>query len=120
MPDPRSQIPDFMMEPWATAVLVMPQHLVWMRWNLAALQKHCMNLSNPLYLAPSENTTGLERKQLSLEERVAGMKPHETEKLEWEVEVAVGMEAMVVINITTKADLANGTCGEVVGLVLDP
>ena len=48
------------------------------------------------------------------------MKPKETEKLEWEVRIAVGMEAMVVINIATKADLANGTHGKVVELVLDP
>jgi hypothetical protein len=51
---------------------------------------------------------------------VVRMKPHEMEKLEWEVEVVVGMEAMVVNDIATKADLANGTHGEVVGLALDP
>ncbi|KAF8219414.1 hypothetical protein L208DRAFT_1340417, partial [Tricholoma matsutake] len=85
-------------------------------WNSAALQKHCVKLGNPLYLAPSEDTMGQERNQLSLEERVimAGMKPQETEKLEWEVEVTVGMKAMVVINITTEADLVNGTHGEIV------
>jgi hypothetical protein len=56
------QIPDFTMEPWATAVLVMPWHSVQTRWNLAALQKYCMKLGNPLYLAPSEDTMGSERK----------------------------------------------------------
>ena len=48
---------------------------------------------------------------------MAEMKPKETEKLEQEVGIAVGMEAMVVINITTEADLANGTRGKVVELV---
>ena len=51
---------------------------------------------------------------------MAGMKPKETEKLEQEVRISVGMEAMVVINIATEADLANGTHGKVVELVLDP
>ena len=50
---------------------------------------------------------------------MAGMKPKETEKLEQEVRIAVGMEAMVVINIATEADLANGTHDKVVELVLD-
>lgn len=48
------------------------------------------------------------------------MKLNETEKLERQVEIAMGTKAMVVINITTEADLANGMHGEIVGLVLDP
>jgi hypothetical protein len=36
------------------------------------------------------------------------------------VELAVGMKAMVVLNIAMEADLANGTRGTVQGLVLDP
>ena len=36
------------------------------------------------------------------------------------VELAVGMKAMVVLNIATEADLANGTRGTVQGFVLDP
>ena len=64
---------------------------------------------------------GLEQQQQSSEERVimAGIKPNETEKLEQEVRIAVGMETMVVINITTKADLVNRMHNEVVELVLD-
>jgi ATP-dependent exoDNAse (exonuclease V) alpha subunit len=34
--------------------------------------------------------------------------------------MAVGMKAMVVLNIATEADLANGTRGTVQGFVLDP
>ena len=36
------------------------------------------------------------------------------------VELSVGMKAMVVLNIATDADIANGTCGKVEGFVLDP
>lgn len=86
------------------------------------LQKHCINLGSPLYLSPSEDTTGPEQHQLSLEERViiAGMKPTNTEKLERKVEIMVRMKVMVVINIATEVDLANGTCGKVAELILDP
>ena len=36
------------------------------------------------------------------------------------VELAIGMKAMVILNIATDADLANGMCGTVQGIVLDP
>jgi hypothetical protein len=36
------------------------------------------------------------------------------------MEVAIGMKAMVIINIATEADLANGTRGMVTDIVLDP
>lgn len=87
------KIPDFTTEPWASAVLVTPQHSVRTRWNSAALHKHCIKSGNPLYLAPSEDTTEPEQQRLSVEERVimGGMKPNETEKLERQVEIAVGM-----------------------------
>jgi hypothetical protein len=43
-----------------------------------------------------------------------------TKNLKMRVELAVGMKAMVVLNIATEADLANGTRGVVKGFVLDP
>jgi ATP-dependent exoDNAse (exonuclease V) alpha subunit len=43
-----------------------------------------------------------------------------TAKLAERVELAVGMRAMVLMNIATEADLANGTRGEVVDIKLDP
>ena len=60
------KIPDFMMEPWASAVLVTLQHLV----RTSGTQQHCIRSANPLYLAPSEDTMGPEWHRLSLEERV--------------------------------------------------
>jgi hypothetical protein len=71
---------------------------------------------------PGEDTTGQERARLSLEAWIiiAGTKPKDTEKLEQIVEIAVGMSAMVIVNIATEADLTNGTRGEVVDIVLDP
>ncbi len=36
------------------------------------------------------------------------------------LEIALGMKAMVTINITTESDLANGTRGTIEDLILDP
>lgn len=35
------------------------------------------------------------------------------------VEMAIKMKAMVTINISTDLDIANGTCGEIVDIVLN-
>ena len=48
------------------------------------------------------------------------MKDKVTKNLKMRVELAVGMKAMVVLNIATEADVANGMRGTVQGLVLDP
>jgi len=51
---------------------------------------------------------------------IARLKDDVTKNLKMRVELAVGMKAMVVLNISTEADLANGTRGTVQGFVLDP
>ncbi|KAF8804167.1 hypothetical protein BYT27DRAFT_7214241 [Phlegmacium glaucopus] len=43
-----------------------------------------------------------------------------TRNLKRRVELAVGMKVMVVLNIATEAEIANGTRGTVNGIVLDP
>jgi ATP-dependent exoDNAse (exonuclease V) alpha subunit len=51
---------------------------------------------------------------------VAGMSKKHTGKLPGQLELVVGMKAMVTMNIATEADLANGTRGEIIDIVLDP
>ncbi|KAF8218696.1 hypothetical protein L208DRAFT_1180482, partial [Tricholoma matsutake] len=107
-------VPNFTMLPWSAAVLVMPCHSVQTRWNAAALHQHCALTSHPLYIVPVEDTMGKEKSSLSLEAWVivVGTKPMATEKLQQMVEIAVGMIAMVTLNIATEADVANGMWGE--------
>ena len=50
---------------------------------------------------------------------IAGLKDDVTKNLKMRVELSVGMKAMVVINIATDADIANGTRGTVEGFVLE-
>lgn len=58
---------------------------------------------------------------LSMEERlvVAGLNDTKTGKLPAVVRIAIGMKAMVVLNIATEADVANGTRGEIQHIILD-
>ncbi|KAJ3845722.1 hypothetical protein EV368DRAFT_70482 [Lentinula lateritia] len=50
---------------------------------------------------------------------IARLDSKRTGNLEDRVEIAVGMRAMILANIATEADLANGTRGTVMGIVLD-
>jgi len=48
------------------------------------------------------------------------MSEKRTGKLPGQLELVVGMKAMVTMNIATETDLANGARGEIVNIVLDP
>ncbi|KAJ7761138.1 hypothetical protein B0H16DRAFT_1719836 [Mycena metata] len=69
-----------------------------------------------------EDTQGDQDSPLAMHETVtvAGMKPDNTAKLAERIELAVGMRAMIIINIATEANLANGTRGEIIDIKLDP
>jgi ATP-dependent exoDNAse (exonuclease V) alpha subunit len=75
-----------------------------------------------MYICQVEDTVGRDESQLELVQRitVAGMTIKQTAKLAEREELAIGMRAMVLLNIATEADLANGTRGEVVDIKLDP
>lgn len=51
--------------------------------------------------------------------KIAKKMTKETANLAHRVEVAVGMRVMVILNIATESDLANGTRGTVVDIILD-
>ena len=120
--DPECDIPDFTAEPWCDATLITPRNATKDLWNAAALEKHCWKTGNRRYVVSAEDTlkeTG-ETPDTKTRHVIAGMKDEATKNLKMRVELAVGMKAMVVLNIATEADLANGTRGTVQGIVLDP
>ena len=47
-------------------------------------------------------------------------KRNDTEFLARKVEIALGMEVMVTMNVETELDIANGSRGGIVGIVLHP
>ena len=48
------------------------------------------------------------------------MKEKSTKGLQDRIEMAIGMKAMVVMNLATEADVANGTTGTIEEILLDP
>jgi ATP-dependent exoDNAse (exonuclease V) alpha subunit len=120
--NPACEIPDFSTSPWCDATLITPRNATKDLWNTAALERHCRMSGNRKYIISAEDTikeTGAtpdKRTRLT----IAGLKNDTTKNLKMRVELAVGMKAMVVLNIATEADLANGTRGTVQGFALDP
>ncbi|KAJ6489217.1 hypothetical protein C8R47DRAFT_951424, partial [Mycena vitilis] len=120
--NPTCTVPDPTQPPWDNAVLVTPRHGARVLWNTQSLVKHCRATGNRMYICQAEDTLGRFDAEMNLTQRVivAGMPIKKTAKLAERVEIAVGMRAMVLMNIATEADLANGTRGEVVDIRLDP
>lgn len=101
--NPACEVPDFTKAPWCDATLITPQNATKDLWNSAALERHCRTSGNRKYIICSEDTV-----------KESGDVPNNATKL-----AIVGMKAMVILNIATEANLANGTRGTVRGIVLD-
>jgi hypothetical protein len=120
--DPDCEVPDFTKEPWCDATLITPRNAVKDLWNAAALERHSRRSGNRRYVISAEDTlaeTG-DTPDRKTRYAIASLKDDATKNLKRQVELSVGMKAMVVLNIATEADLANGTRGTVHGIVLDP
>jgi hypothetical protein len=120
--NPECDVPDFSKSPWCDAILITPRNAAKDLWNSAALEKHCRNSGNRKYIIAAEDTlveTG-ESPDNKTRLAVASLKDEVTKNLRRQVELSVGMKAMVVLNIATEADVANGTRGTVRGIELDP
>ena len=120
--DPKCDVPDFTTAPWSDATLITPRNATKDLWNAAALERHCRTSGNRKYIVSAEDTikpTG-EEPSTKTKLAIAGLKDEATRNLKMRVEVAVGMKAMVVLNIATEAYIANGTRGTILGLALDP
>jgi hypothetical protein len=120
--NPECDVPDFTSPPWNDVTLITPRNAAKDAWNAAALERHCRMSGNRKYIVQAEDIsieTGAEPdSQTSL--AIAGVKDDVTKNLRRRVEISVGMKAMVVLNIATEAEVANGTRGTVEGIVLDP
>ena len=46
---------DFAPSPWNNTSLVTPQHAVWSQWNESAVQKHCKETGNRLFVSPAQD-----------------------------------------------------------------
>lgn len=120
--NPACDVPNFQEDPWSDAILITTRHGVRERWNEEAIAKHCLKTGNLRYVCPAEDidkaTQEVPSKAARL--RIARMNSKATGKLADRLTVAKGMKAMVLLNVATEADIANGTRGVVEDIVLDP
>lgn len=124
--NPQCQETDFSTPPWCNAVLVTPRHAVRTQWNDAATRRHCACTGVQLFSCPAEDT--IKGRSLSLLERLMVVQKNTRQSkgrqehggLPHRVHIAVGMKVMVTLNVDTDLDVANGTRGEIVDIVLDP
>ena len=102
--------------------MITPRNAARDAWNKAALTKHCQITGNRKYIVDAEDYLANSGETLNNKTRkaVASLSDDATKPLKHEVEIAIGMKAMVVLNISIEADVANGTRGTVTGITLDP
>lgn len=113
---------DISKAPWDDAILVTPRHSVRNLWNEHAIIKHCVRSGSRRYLVPAEDESRDGTEALPMEARlaIAGMQDKQTGKLPRTLPLAIGMKAMVLLNLATEADIANGTRGIIQDIVFDP
>ncbi|QRV90295.1 ATP-dependent DNA helicase PIF1 [Ceratobasidium sp. AG-Ba] len=112
-------------ETWHDAVLVTPRNICRIDWNRAANRMHAMRSGCQLFICPAEDT--VEGRPITSQERwdaVQSKGPRSKDRfgcngLPDRVELAVGMKVMVTVNVETELDIANGSRGVVVDLILD-
>jgi len=75
-----------------------------------------------MYICGAEDTDGANDSELPTEVRfeIARLVERQTGNLQDRTTVSIGMKAMVVINVATEADIANGTRGTIHDIILDP
>jgi len=107
---------------WSEATLITTRHTVREAWNAVCLKRHCKATGNIWYVVSSEDYVNGTNKERSNNVRhcVAGMKEQDTRKLSDRIEIAIGMRAMILFNLSTEAEIANGTRGTIRDIVLDP
>jgi hypothetical protein len=124
--NPNSPETNFDEEPWKSVVLVTPRHGVRRLWNLAAAKKACELDKKQLLISTAIDV--IDGRPLSIAQRYAvltkgGQKKDGGEEragLSKEVELAIGMPVMVTWNVHTELDIANGSRGEIVEIILHP
>ncbi|KAF6745923.1 ATP-dependent DNA helicase PIF1 [Ephemerocybe angulata] len=120
--DPRCDVPDWNSKEWADVVLVTPRHKIRRAWNDLALAKHCRAGGHYRYVITAQDVDKFTGELPRLDYRVsaAAMPVKKTGDLERRITVGQGMKAMVLTNIATEADVANGTRGVIDSFWLHP
>ncbi|KAJ3521770.1 hypothetical protein NMY22_g12176 [Coprinellus aureogranulatus] len=120
--DPRCTLPNFNDPEWSQALLITPRHSLREEWNSAALRKFCHDNGLRRYVIQAQDVDSMTGVKPRLDYRIsiAGMSTKNTGRLPSRIEIAKGMKIMVLINVATEADVANGTRGVIEDFWLDP
>lgn len=109
---------------WRDAILVTPRNACRIAWNAAANRRHCARNGVCLLSFPAEDLVG--NRALTMQERWDALQSKRGQKERYTcnglpdvVELAIGMEVMVTVNVETELDVANGSRGRVVDIILD-
>ena len=117
---PSCDIPDFTLPPWNESILVTSRNSVRSVWNEFMLTQHARRTSQFKYIVHAHDLTNGQPLTKLQRLMVVHLKLDDTNKLPHKVELVIGMKAMVMTNISTEADLANGLRGVVEEIILDP
>lgn len=102
----------------------MSHHAVREAWNSEVLERHCPTKGLLRYIVrfvPAEDFLKNGETipdQVRLE--IATLNEKKTNRLQERIEIAIGMKMMVLLNLSTEADIANGTTGTIEDILLDP
>ena len=118
--NPNCEIPDFGKAPWNDTILVTSRNSVQAGWNTSALESHCRSTGHIRFVLVADDRINGEPISPSQRLAVAQLKADDTNKLPNVVELALDMRAMVLLNMATDADLANGSRGVIKDIILDP
>lgn len=118
--DHTCNIPNFSCPPWSEAFLVTSCNAVHEAWNDLKIAEHSRKHQCMRYIVYANNQC--EGKPLTKCQRLATahLKSDITNMFPHKIEIVKGMKVMVLLNISTDADLANSTRGVIEDIILDP
>jgi hypothetical protein len=106
--------------PWSDTVLITSQNGVQTAWNNLVITEHAhksAQIKYVVYVNDQYNGQTLTKHQ---QLATAHLKLDQTQHLPHKIEIVKGMKAMVLMNISTECELANGTQGVIEDIILDP
>ena len=122
---PKCPYVDFTEDPWNEASLVTPQHGVRNIWNDHVTHHWCQTSGHQLFECDTEDTIkGVpldnNEKFILLSKKSDGSKQQRKKELPNRLLLAIGMKVLVMTNIETDLDVANGARREIVDVILHP
>ena len=112
---------DYSSQLWRSTCLITSRNEVRRQWNEVALIQHCLLTGNVRYICVARDVISTDATPTTAQRALlASLPAAKTGRLEEFVSLAVGMQVMLLCNLSTDADLANGTRGTVDAIFLHP